>query len=443
MDDGSTLDLARAVREVSTPLDGSWHDYDELIERVGEARVVLLGEASHGTHEFYRERARITRRLIAEKGFRAIAVEGDWPDTYRVHRYVSGLPPAGEGVEALAGVSRVPPWMWRNADVLDFIGWLRSFNEDLGLARPKVGFYGLDLYGLYSSIDAVISYLDRVDPEEARRARERYGCFEPFARSTESYGRGAGTFAPTCEAEVVAQLVELQKRRPELVARGGWVEEEERFWAEQNARPARNAEEFYRAAYRASVESWNLRDTHMADTLDALLDHLERRLAGARIVVWAHNSHVGDGRATELADSGELNLGELARQRHGRAVANLGFTTWAGTVTAARTWGGEAERMRVRPALSDSVEDLMHYVGLHRFLLDPSDSQVRDGLMLQRLERAIGVLYLPQTERVSHYFHVRLPEQFDFVVHLDETRAGEPVERAGRWMEPGLAPTLD
>jgi erythromycin esterase-like protein len=324
--------------------------------------------------------------------------------------------------------------MWRNADVLDFVGWLRAFNE----RSPRaVGFYGLDLYSLHASMQAVLAYLDRVDADAARRARTRYACFETLGATPQAYGYASGLdLSRSCEDEVVAQLVELQARRHRILMHDGGAAEDEAFAAEQNALVVQNAERYYRGMFGGRVSTWNLRDTHMMDTLDALAAHLDRRATDerAKIVVWAHNSHVGDARATEAALRGELDLGQLARERHGAGVANVGFTTWAGTVSAASEWDAPVERKRVRPALDDSYEALFHAVGAERFLVDLREVGEAGGMLATpRLERAIGVVYQPATERWSHYFECSLPTQFDFVVHVDETRAVEPLERSAGW----------
>lgn len=414
---------------------GEITDYDPLLEAVGDARFVLLGEASHGTHEFYRERAQITKRLIEEKGFTAVAVEADFPDAYRVNRYVRGEGADEDAVEALGGFKRFPAWMWRNADVLDFVGWLREHNDRLPAETAKVGFYGLDLYSLHASIEAVLDYLEKIDPEGAQRARARYSCFEHFGADTQAYGYATGYgFMQSCENEVVSQLVEMRRRAAELATRDGRVARDAFFFAEQNARLVKNAEQYYRMMYRSDVSSWNLRDRHMAETLAALDGHLSGEDKPAKIVVWEHNSHLGDARATEMGRRGEWNVGQLVRQKYGREVFSVGFTTYAGTVTAATDWGGAAERKRVRAALPGSYEALFHELDMERFLLlMRNGSKARVALASPLLERAIGVIYRPETERQSHYFEARLSEQFDAVIHFDETRAVEPLERTARW----------
>jgi erythromycin esterase-like protein len=411
-------------------LTGAATDYDALVMRAAGRRFVLVGEASHGTHEFYRERAEITKRLIAEAGVTVVAVEADWPDAYRVNRYVRGETDDRDAREALSGFTRFPVWMWRNTEVAEFVTWLREWNDALPQDAPKVGFYGLDLYSLHASMAAVIEYLERVDPGAARRARERYACFDHFSRDPQVYGYDAQVRgAEPCERQAVEELLELQRQTAEIAARDGRGAEDGHFYAEQNARIVVDAERYYRAMFRGGSESWNLRDTHMADTLDALVAHLERTRGHARTVVWEHNSHVGDARATELGSGGQVTVGQLARERHGSDVLLVGLTTYTGTVTAASDWGGDAERKRVRPALEGSWEALFHEQHAGRFLLDLGASDLR----ARRLQRAIGVVYRPETERHSHYLHARLRDQFDMILHIDETRALEPLERTSLW----------
>ncbi len=410
-------------------------DYDPLLDFIGDARFVLLGEASHGTHEFYRERAQLTKRLITEKSFSAVAVEADFPDAYRLNHYVRGKGEDAEAVEAMGGFKRFPAWMWRNADVLDFIGWLRAHNDKLPEKASRTGFYGLDLYSLHTSIEVVLNYLEKIDPEGARRARERYACFDHFGEDTQAYGYATGLgIAVSCEDDVVSQLVELHNRSTELARLDGRVAADDFFFAEQNPRLVKNAEQYYRTMYRSDVSSWNLRDLHMMETLVALDDHLSEPANKAKIVVWEHNSHLGDASATEMGRRGEWNVGQLTRRRYAREAVLIGFTTYEGTVTAASNWGGAAERKRVRPALSGSYENVFHNTGLERFLLlMPNGSPAQITMREPLLERAIGVIYRPETERQSHYFHASLSNQFDAVIHFDETRAVEPLERTVEW----------
>jgi erythromycin esterase-like protein len=431
----STPTLAEAIRRAAHPLAGHAGDYDALLELVGDARVVLLGEASHGTHEFYHERARITRRLIEEKGFTTVAVEADWPDAYRVNRFVRGVGDDASASDALGGFRRFPTWMWRNTDVLDFVAWLREYNGALPSGAARVGFYGLDLYSLFGSIEAVIRYLDDVDPEAGQRARQRYSCFDHFGEDSQAYGYAAELgVTPSCEDAAVQQLIDLQRRAGELAGRDGRIPEDEFFFAEQNARLVRNAEEYYRSMFRGRVSSWNLRDRHMAETLDALVRHFQAKGEAAKVVVWEHNSHIGDARATEMGDQGEWNVGQLARERYGDSAVLVGFTTHSGTVTAASDWDAPTERKRVRPGMTGSYEALFHGVGIPDFLLPlRGDPDLADALRPARLERAIGVIYRPETERLSHYFNANLADQFDAVIHLDRTRAVEPLEPTEEW----------
>jgi erythromycin esterase-like protein len=421
--------LAEKIREKAVEFAGTSDVAGEILELVGDARFVLIGEASHGTHEFYRYRAEITKKLIAEKGFAAVAVEADFPDAYRVNRYVRGLGPDRTAEEALSDFERYPLWMWRNADVLDFVGWLRAHNEKLE-TTDKAGFYGLDLYSLHASIRSVLEYLDKVDPEAAKRARYRYSCFDHYGEDAQHYGYAANhDLENSCEREVITQLVELRKRAAEYANRDGFVARDEYFFAEQNARLVKNAEEYYREMFRGRVSGWNLRDRHMAETLSALAAHLETQKDGAKIVVWEHNSHLGDARATDMTERGEWNVGQLVREKYGNEAVLIGFTTYAGTVTATSNWDEEAQLKKVRPAIENSYELLFHQTGLPRFFLDLRDSETKELLARPRLERAIGVIYRPETERISHYFDAYLSEQFDGVVHFDETRAVEPLDK--------------
>jgi erythromycin esterase-like protein len=422
------------LRERALPLDhASYHD--ALFDLVGDRTLVLLGEASHGTHDFYAARARITRRLIEERGFDAVVVEADWPDAYRVNRWVRGVGDDTDANAALLGFRRFPTWMWRNTDVRTFVHWLRRHND----ARPesrRAGFYGMDLYSLHGSIAAVLEYLDRVDPAAARRARYRYSCFDHFGEDPQSYGYAASfDLSQSCEDDVVRQLTELREQVAARAGGGDALAADDLFHAEQNARLVLNAERYYRTMFRSNVGSWNLRDTHMVETLEALRARLTAvHGRPARLVVWAHNSHLGDARATELGTMGELNVGQLVRERHGDDAILIGFTTHGGTVTAASEWDEPPQRKTVQPSLAGSFERLFHDTGVPRFLLRlRDDAEVSEMLAEPRLERAIGVIYRPDTERRSHYFRASLSEQFDAVLHLDETVAVQPLDPPARW----------
>jgi erythromycin esterase-like protein len=427
-------ELVEGLRRHMVPLAAGDHDYDALLRTIGSARFALLGEASHGTHEFYRERIRITRRLIVEQGFTAIAVEADWPDAWRVNRYVRGLSDDRDATAALSGFQRFPAWMWRNTEVRDFVEWLRDFNTGRG-RQSQVGFYGIDLYSLFTSMQAVLTYLDDTDPEAARRARARYACFDHARDDSQAYGYGASFgISPSCEDEAVQQLRELNKLAASFERTRG-MERDDIFFAQQNARLVRNAEEYYRTMFRGRVSSWNLRDSHMVETLQALDRHLsDGGEAPPRFAVWAHNSHLGDASATEMGDLGEWNVGQLVRDRYGAEAVLVGFSTHRGSVTAASEWDDPPHRKRVRTGLPGSWEDVLHRTGEERLLLMLRDNEALRALAApRRLQRAIGVIYRPETERQSHYFETHLPDQFDALIHIDETGALEPLDKGRVW----------
>jgi erythromycin esterase-like protein len=434
MQDRDALDtLRKAAKSFRAPSDKPAFQHDALpllLDLIGDARLVLIGEATHGTDEFYAVRAELTKALIRSKQFNLVSAEADWPDAYRVTRWVRHMSEETDAAAALGDFVRFPRWMWRNTVVVDWVEWLQSYNARR-MPSDRIGFYGLDLYSLHTSIEAVLKYLQKVDPQAALRARHRYNCFEDFGSDPQSYGYAANLgLSRSCEEDVVAQLVELRNTAAEYARRDGYAAEDEYFFAEQNARLVRNAEMYYRAMFAGQVESWNLRDTHMMETLDALMTWTTRRSGYSRAIVWAHNSHLGDARATQMGTWGELNLGQLARERHGDRVFIVGFTTHAGTVTAAREWDQSAERRRVMPSMAGSYERLFHDTDLERFVLPTSAA--RDALAEARLERAIGVIYKPDTERASHYFRARIADQFDAVIHIDTTSALTPLERWSR-----------
>lgn len=417
---GDTPSVARLLRETVEPLQGGVDDADvgALLERIGDARVVLIGEATHGTSEFYALRAHITKALIRSKGFTIVAAEADWPDAARLHRYARSLPPSP--VPEWRSFARFPTWMWRNHEVAGFVEWLREWNT----GHAPVGFYGLDLYSMYRSIQLVVDYLDRVDPEAARTARQRYGCLTPWEGDPAVYGRAAvsGRYR-TCEAEAVAMLRDLLAREIDYASRDG----EHFLDAVGNARVVANAEAYYRAMYYGGDASWNRRDQHMFETLESLL-----RFHGpqSKAILWEHNSHLGDAAATQMGVQGQLNVGHLCRQAFGDRAYLIGFGTDHGTVAAAHDWDGPMEVMRVRPSHPQSYERLCHDSERPAFLLPlrtPAREDVRAELMAPRLERAIGVVYRPDTELQSHYFHAVLPLQFDEYVWIDQTRAVRPV----------------
>jgi erythromycin esterase-like protein len=426
-----------AIRTTLTPI-ADVEDCQVAVDFVGDADLALLGEASHGTHEFYASRANITKQLILQSGFRGVVVEADWPDAYRVNRYVRHEGKDASAVEALDDFQRFPSWMWRNTDVVAFVEWLREHNEGLP-PEEQAGFYGMDLYALHSSMRAVLEYLQKADPEAAARARDRYACFDRYGEDPQAYAYVETFGLESCEDAVVEVMTALRRGAAELASESA-IQRDAYFFAEQNARLVKSAEEYYRTMFRGGAQSWNLRDQHMAGTIQALRTHLSDDRAPAKLAVWAHNSHLGDARATEMAQRGELNVGQLMRERFPGKTALIGYTTAHGTVTAASDWGDPLEIKRVRPALPDSYEHLFHELAVPRFFLP-----IRDGrhlMMKPRLERAIGVIYRPETERQSHYFHASLSSQFDAVLHFDHTSAVRPLELTAQWTLPDVPETF-
>lgn len=426
--------LIELVADQARPLTGEMSDFDSIIEAARGKALVLIGEASHGTSEFYRARAQLTERLISELGFAGVAVEADWPDAYAVNRHVWNLHPDQPIEQAFEAFQRFPVWMWANQEVVEFARWLTEFNStperaEAGL-RP-VGFYGLDLYSLHSSTQAVITYLEKVDPPAAARARKRYACLDQFLSEPQLYGQAVEFgLSASCEHEITEQLRDMQTRALQRLEGLGLMADEQRFYGEQNARLVRNAEEYYRAMFRGRRDSWNLRDKHMFETLEALRDHLSYQLGEpAGLVVWAHNSHVGDASATEMAERGELNVGQLAREKYGDQALLVGFSTATGEVTAAADWDEPAEDKSIRPPLPGSHEALFQAVPQEAFLLDLRSAPLAEGLAEARLQRAIGVIYRPEGERQSHYYYSRLPQQFDFMLHYQHTRGVQPLTR--------------
>lgn len=417
-------ELSRAL----VPLTGRADQFDSVLDRIGGASIAALGEATHGSHEFYTARAEITRRLVEVHGFGAIVLEADWPDVVRVDRYVRGEGEDATPEDALGDFVRFPRWMWGNSEMVDFVAWLRAYDAEQPPER-RVGVYGMDLYSLHASIRAVLAYLDCVDPDAAARARERYACFERFGWDPQLYGRVTGLgLSPSCEEQAVDQVLDMLQKAERHVRDGGLRAMDAELVAQQNALVVRNAEHYYRAMFAGHVNTWNMRDHHMVETIERLRDHLRASGRPDKVVVWAHNSHVGDARVTEPGRFGQQNVGQLLRERHGEGeVALVGLTTYRGRVTAAPRWDGPAEQKRVRPALAGSWEEKLHRTGVPCFSVVTRDA----GRSLRgwRLNRAIGVVYLPRSEQVSHYFCADLGAQFDVIVHYDETSALVPLER--------------
>lgn len=412
---------ARSVREAALPL-RTGADLDPVLERIGSARYVLIGEASHGTHEFYAWRAALTRRLVEERGFTAVGVEGDWPDCWAVHRSTSLDPAAPDDPrDALLGFDRWPTWLWANRDVVDFARWLREHNA----ARPpaeRTGFYGLDVYSLWDSLRAALDYLREHEPQHVDTALEALHCFDPYAEDPHSYARATGLVPSGCESEVTRLLQDLLTGR----AAPGGTSPGERFNAEQNAWSAAGAEAYYRAVVRGGPQSWNVRDEHMTDTLDRVADH---HGPGAKVVVWEHNTHVGDARFTDMARAGMVNVGQLVRERHrDEGVVLVGFGSHRGTVVAADRWGGRTEVMPLPPAREGSVEHLLHTaLGPGASALFVFGDELPGWADEHRDHRAVGVVYRPQAERWGNYVPTVLGRRYDVFCWLDETRALDPL----------------
>lgn len=421
--------LVEIINEEAILFSSQAKDYDILLDQIGDANIVLIGEATHGTYEFYQTRIEITKKLIEKKGFMAIAIEGEWPACYLVHRYLQGTENKNNVTQALEGFSNFPVWMWRNETLPPFLQWLKNHNDSVN-SNNKVGFYGLDLYSLYSSIQAVINYLLKVDKALAEKAKLRYACFDHMQTNPQIYGYLTNMgIKKSCIAEVVEQLLELQNKTFQGIKKDNVSVSEERFYAIQNARIVKNAEHYYRSMFEGHIVSWNVRDKHMFETLENIALHLEhQRNQSPKMVVWAHNSHIGDARATEMGFQGEVNIGQLIREKYNTNAYLIGFSTYSGSVTAASAWDGPIQLKMVQPGILGSYERLFHDIKYHNFLLNLRDNKILEHyLSTPRLQRAIGVIYQPETERESHYFFSRLPYQFDSIIHFDKTNALKPL----------------
>ena len=409
--------------KLAVPVAGEPSDHDPIVQSARDARFVLLGESTHGTHEYYRERGRISERLIRDLGFGAVAIEGDWSSTARVNRYVRGLGTDRSAEQALSGYRNFPQWMWRNAEFRDYIERLRTFN----LGQPperRIGVYGMDVYDLFDAQETVIAYLRRADPAAAGRVQRHYRCFAPYNRSSHAYGEAARRESRSCEDESAAVVAEVRRLpRPEAPA-----EAEEHFAAVRAAASVAGGEAYFRTVYAGSL-AWNVRDQRMAQTLEDIAEHVGR-LSGrpGKVVAWAHNTHMGDARATDAANRGELNIGQLMRQRHGNAAFLVGFFSYTGSVFAAPEWDAPGRVYQMRPALPASYSDIFHRSGLPAFsLILRGDKDLSRQFGEPRLQRAIGVIYRPETERLSHYFDARLSDQFDAVLFFDRSKAVTPL----------------
>jgi erythromycin esterase-like protein len=413
-------ELRQQLKKITRPLRGP-EDLDPLLEQIGDAHYVLLGEASHGTADYYDWRATLSKRLITEKGFSFLAVEGGWPDCYQINRYVKGLPDSGESArDVLYNFRRWPTWMWANEEIVHLMDWLRRHNDRLP-TEQKVGFYGLDVYSLWDSLYAVVTYLHKVDPAALTAALKAFRCFEPYGEDVQDYARATVMVPESCEDDVVNLLRRLRTRAPEYRADG----REAYFQAEQNALVLKNAEAYYRAMVHGGPESWNIRDRHMAETLDRLMHHHGAR---AKAIVWEHNTHIGDARFTDMADEGMVNVGQLVRERHAEeGVVLIGFGSYKGSVIAGRSWDAPLEKMRVPPARPGSWEQILHELSAdNRLLLLTQASQTRE-MVQPRGHRAIGVVYHSEYERLGNYVPTVLPRRYDAFLYLDETEALHPL----------------
>ncbi|OGB84751.1 hypothetical protein A3F66_01160 [candidate division TM6 bacterium RIFCSPHIGHO2_12_FULL_32_22] len=403
---------------------------EKLLNYIKDEEIIMMGEATHGTYEFYKARAELTQRLIEEKKVTAVAVEGDWPSIYRVNKFVQGRSSDDTPFTSLAGIEQFPLWMWRNKTFLEFIIWLKEYNSYLE-EKDRIRIYGLDLYSLHSSSKSVIEYLEKVDPKEAKLAKQRYNCFEKFGFDMQNYGYlTVQGLTQNCKKEVLEQLLQLQQNSYSYLKQDGFIKQEELFCAQQNAEVVKDAENYYQSIFFANSNiSWNIRDTHMLNTLKAIYEHQNDQGKNAKIVVWAHNSHIGDSRATQFAQQGQVNIGQLARQNFSKEnVFLLGFSTYNGTVSAASDWGAPVERKNVRAALEESYESYFHTFDHSDLLIFSDKLDIKP-----MLQRAIGVIYRPETERWSHYFMADLKNQFNAMIHYDNTMAVEPLEKSAEW----------
>ncbi|ETO92580.1 erythromycin esterase family protein [Legionella oakridgensis] len=428
-----------AIDHAAIPIGEHEKQFFSLLEKIGDARFVLIGEATHGTHQFYQARIEITKQLILKKGFMVVAIEGDWPDVHRIHRFIQGH--EGETTQedayaSLADFKRFPKWMWRNTTMPPFLNWLRHHNDALQSVHEKIGFYGLDLYSLNASMEAVINYLMQVDPNAADRARERYSCFDHMNIDPQTYGFliTAG-IKNNCKQKVIEQWLELQHQAFGYLKSNGMAAEDDYFFATQNARVVKDAEIYYRSMFEDRVSSWNIRDKHMAETVYTLANYLENRYQKpAKIIIWAHNSHIGDARATEMKEMGEINIGQLIREHYDGSTYSIGFSTYDGQVTAASHWGAPVQCKSIVPGMEGSYEAVFHDGKYKNFILYPHEQEsLEHFLKIPRLQRAIGVIYRPETERASHYFFTHLPTQFDCMIHFDKTTAVRPLDINEDW----------
>lgn len=406
----------KSLNKVSHSLKYS-ENLDPLMERIGDARIVMLGESSHGTHEFYTWRAKISKRLIEEKGFNFIAVEGDWPDCYRLNRYVKNYLPNTSAEEVLKNFNRWPTWMWANWEISAFAEWLKKHNQSLS-RESKTGFYGLDVYSLWESMQAIMQYLEKTDPNSLQTAREAFQCFEPFNNDEQKYASFVSFVSETCEPEVLDLLATIRTR---MIQYDG--DYEQVFNTEQNALITVNAEKYYRSMVQGGPHSWNVRDGHMQETLERLLKFHGPQ---SKAIIWAHNTHIGDARATDMARHGMYNIGELTRKKFPDTVL-VGFGTYKGSVIAGRYWGDEMRKMSVPEGIPNSWEHLLHHSNAGDCLLIMNQLEKEDFMKKSIGHRAIGVVYNPNQEHLNNYVPSILPLRYDAFLFIDESTALHPL----------------
>ncbi len=403
--------------------------YENILNEIGNAQIVLLGEATHGTKEFYEMRAEISKKLITEKNFNAITIEGDWPDAYQINNFITD-DNFSDPKESLSVFNRFPTWMWQNTEILKLIIWLKDFNKE---KKEKINFFGLDLYSMYKSVDVIISYLEKVDAKAADEAKYYYSCFEQFRRDPQAYGYYVfSQLSESCQNEVIQELKNLENLQWKLIKEKK-ISQDDSFYLMQNAKVVKNSEIYYRSLYINEVNNWNLRDSHMMETLEEIIKYYNKKgIKKPKIIVWAHNSHIGNSAFTQMSLQEEFNIGQLVKEKFNNNSFSLGFTTYNGTVSAASNWDNPVERKIIRNALPESYEFLFHQIGIANFLLILNEKNL---IPKNLLERAIGVVYMPQTERMSHYFYADLENQFDAVIHCDKTTALEPLEKTSKWID--------
>lgn len=423
----NSLPLSQHIQSFNS----DYQSYTSLIDDMADAQLILMGEATHGTHEFYRIRCELTKILIQEKGFSALAIEADWPDAYLLNQYVKNNDPSLDEKSAFKNFDVFPSWMWRNGEMIKFIQWLRTYNDQINEQKFKAGLYGLDIYSLHASMKLVIEYLKKIDPKAAKEAQKRYECLDQYANDPTSYSYAITSgLVPDCKEEVYDQLIDILNMEIKTYHKPE-TSQEELLFLTQNAKVVANAEAYYRSLFNGPEITWNLRAKHMMDTLETLRIYHQRTIGYTpKMIIWAHNIHVGDARATDLFQRGKISMGQLSRDHYGNKSYLLGFTTFDGEVTAASSWGGNTERKKLRPAVEGSYEYLFHQLNTPSFSLQLHENVP---LVQRALQRSIGVIYKPEIESLSHYHYTNLAQQFNTIIHIDTTTALRPLTIPKSW----------